>query len=291
MRIPLCPLPLEKAKRVSKKFSGFADSLSKFSSTLKLNLDQAEIPLTPKEYLSITIFTSLFVFVVSTLVVVLLTVNRLEIPKSIGLSLIIGIVFFVVSFFYLKTYPKLLVKKKVKNLEKNLLHTLKHLLIQIKSGVPLYDAFLSITRGNYGAISSEFEKLIKNVDTGTSMESGLEQLSVNNPSLNFRRSIWQISNGMKAGSDIGNLLREIINTLSQQQVVATRRYGSQLNPLTLVYMMIAVILPSLGITFLFIFSAFSPIAVTEMTFWIILVVLAILQFMYIGIIKSRRPYV
>ena len=291
MRIPLCPLPLEKAKSVSRKFYGPADSIPKFSSSLKLNLEQAGIPLTPKEYISISIFSSLFLFVVSTLVLILITINRLAIGQSIGLSIIIGLIFFVASFFYLKTYPKLLVKKKVKNIEKNLLYTLKHLLIQIKSGIPLYDCFVSITKGNYGVISSEFEKLVKDVDTGKPIESALEEISVKNPSLNFRRSIWQISNGMKAGSDIGNLLREIINTLSQQQIVAIRRYGSQLNPLTLVYMMIAVILPSLGITFLFIFSSFSPIAVTEMTFWIILVALAILQFMYIGIIKSRRPYV
>lgn len=290
-RIPLCPLPLEKAKRVSRKFYRYSETIAKFSKTLKLNLEQAEIPLNPVEYVSISIFSSLFMFVVSTLIVIVVTVTRLGVARSLGLSFLIGIIVFVASFLYLKTYPKLLIKKKVKSIEKNLLHSLKHLLIQIKSGVTIYDGFVSIKKGNYGAISREFSKLVKDVDTGISMEAALEEISIKNPSLDFRRVVWQIANGMKAGSDIGNVLKEIINNLSQKQVVAIRKYGSQLNPLTLVYMMIAVILPALGITFLFIFSAFSPISVTEMTFWIILVSLAILQFMYIGIIKSRRPNV
>ena len=131
--------------------------------------------------------------------------------------------------------------------------------------------------------------MIEQVDTGTSMEAALEEISIKNPSQIFRRSIWQISNGMKGGSDIGNVLREIISNISQEQVVAIRRYGSQLNPLTLVYMMIAVIIPALGTTFLFVLSSFSSLSVSEFTFYGILASLAVLQFVYLGIIKSRRP--
>ena len=188
-----------------------------------------------------------------------------------------------------KITPKLIVKKRVANIERNLLHGLKHLLVQIKSGVPLYDGIVSITRGNYGAISDEFREMVKRVDTGTSMEAAMEDISIKNPSQTFRRSIWQISNGMKAGSDIGDVLREIISNISQEQIVSIRRYGSQLNPLTLVYMMIAVIMPALGTTFLFVFSSFSALPISEFTFYSIIAGLAFMQFIYLGIIKSRRP--
>ncbi len=287
-RLPLCPLPIKQAKKASRIFSGPADFLSKISN-LKVILKQANIPLTPVEYISIALYTAVFMFSISTLVVLLATINKLVVTQSLGISLGLGLVVFMFSFLYLKTYPKFLIGKRAKDIERNLLHALKHLLVQIKSGVSIYDAIVSIANGNYGAVSSEFKELVKEVDTGASLESALEEISIKNPSLDFRRSIWQISNGMKAGSDIGDVLEETLKTLSQQQIVTIRKYGSQLNPLTLVYMMIAVIIPALGVTFLFIFSAFSPISVTETTFYMILIGLVVLQFMYLSIIKSKRP--
>jgi pilus assembly protein TadC len=110
-----------------------------------------------------------------------------------------------------------------------------------------------------------------------------------NPSLYFRRSIWQLSNGIKAGSDVAIVLRSIIDNISAQQKIEIRRYGSKLNPMTLVYMMAAVIIPSLGVTFLIILSTFSGLVVSETMFWMILVFLALFQFMFIGIMKSKRP--
>jgi len=288
MRIPFCPLPLKKAKIVSRRFVGPAETLVKLSN-LKIQIEQAKVPLTAVEYMSISLFSATFMSVLTSILLIFLFATRMDILKSVSLGVLIGIVIFVGVFLYLKNYPKLIVKKRVADIERGLLHALKHLLVQIKSGVPLYDAIISIAKGNYGAVSKEFENMIEQVDTGTSMEAALEEISIKNPSQIFRRSIWQISNGMKGGSDIGSVLREIISNISQEQVVAIRRYGSQLNPLTLVYMMIAVIIPALGTTFLFVFSSFSSLSVSEFTFYGILASLAVLQFVYLGIIKSRRP--
>ena len=114
-------------------------------------------------------------------------------------------------------------------------------------------------------------------------------MALKNPSPYFRRAIWQISNGIKAGSDISPLLKAVIDGIFAEQRIAIRRYGSQLNPLTLVYMMVAVVLPSLGLTFLLVLSSFSGLVISETIFWMILVFLAVFQFMFMGIIKSRRP--
>jgi pilus assembly protein TadC len=107
--------------------------------------------------------------------------------------------------------------------------------------------------------------------------------------VHFHRALWQISNGLKSGSDIGTVLKSVVENIAQEQRIAIKKYGSQLNPLTLVYMMVAVILPSLGITFLIVMSSFSGFAVSERMFIAILGMLALFQFMFIGVIKSRRP--
>lgn len=288
MRIPFCPLPVEKAKKASRIFSGPAKGLSKLGH-LKLQLEQAKMPLTPVEYMSIALFSASFVSVSSMAVLFLAIATKLELPKAASLSILFGMIIFVGVVFHLKNYPKIVVKKRTANIERNLLYSLKHLLVQIKSGVPLYDGIVSVTKGNYGAVSDEFSQLVKEVDAGTSMEAAMEELSLKNPSPIFRRSIWQISNGIKVGSDIGDVIKEIISTISQEKMIAIKRYGSQLNPLTLVYMMIAVIIPALGTTLLFVFSSFAKLPVSEFTFYIVLAGIIVLQFAYIGVIKSKRP--
>ena len=202
-----------------------------------------------------------------------------------GVSLIIGFL----SFFYIILYPRLIIARKVKDLEKNLLFALRHLLIQVKSGVPLFDGLVSVSNGNYGLISKELKECAKKISTGLDQTIALEEVALKNPSLHFRRVLWQITSSIRTGADLGGTLESIVHNLSEEQKVMIRKYGSQLNPLAMMYMMLAVIIPSLGITFLIIFSAFSGIAVTESLFFVILIFLAFFQFTFIGIVKSRRP--
>lgn len=81
----------------------------------------------------------------------------------------------------------------------------------------------------------------------------------------------------------------MVENLTNEQKVQIRKYGSQLNPMAMMYMMVAVIIPSLGITFIIIMSSFSGFEVTKSIFWSILGFIAFFQFMFIGLIKSRRP--
>ena len=152
-------------------------------------------------------------------------------------------------------YPKLIANKRIKKLEVNLLPALQSMLIQLNSGVPLFDILVGISKGDYGEISKEFSTVVKEINTGKPQVDALEDIAVENPSLFFRRAIWQIVNGMKAGSDMSNVIKEIINSLSEEQVLQIQRYGGQLNPLAMFYMLVAVIMPTLGMTFLIVISA------------------------------------
>ena len=101
--------------------------------------------------------------------------------------------------------------------------------------------------------------------------------------------MWQITNAMKAGSDVASSLEAIVNSLTQEQIIAIRRYGQELSPFTLMYMLIAVIMPTLGITFMIILSSFAGIKIPDITFPAILLVLTVFQYFYMGVIKTKRP--
>jgi len=288
-RIPFCPIPIDKALRISKKFNFLAQRVSKVSPHLDLTLKQAKIPIEKIEYVSVTLFSATFISSLIFMLMLVISVNVVDIMAGFMVSFSVGALLFVIVIIYLLQYPKLFVKKRVKDMERNLIYGLKHILIQIKSGVPLFKSFVSLSQGGYGALSDEFRQLVKTVQTGGNVEDELDRIAIHNPSLYLRRAIWQISNGIKAGSDISLVLNSIIENITKEQALAIRRYGSQLNPLTLVYMMVAVIIPALGITMLIVLSSFSGMTITETMLWGILGALTFLQFMYIGLIKSKRP--
>ena len=67
---------------------------------------------------------------------------------------------------------------------------------------------------------------------------------------------------MKAGADISTVLKEVIDALSEEQIVQIQDYGSKLNPLAMFYMLLGVIMPALSITFVIIISSFSGLTET-----------------------------
>ncbi len=288
-RIPFVPFPLSASKRLAKPFYGFAKSISKAFPLLNIQLERSEIKINSTEYLSVAILSgniwTLFIFSILA-----------ALPFFISLPSNFYIIAFLVSLFigftsmiYIILYPNLIVNKKIRDLEKNLLFALRHLQIQIKSGVTLFDALVSVANANYGLVSEEFKKAIKKISTGKPEIESLEDLAVKNPSLYFRRIIWQLTNSMRSGSDLGETLDVMVSNLSNEQRIAIRKYGSQLNPLAMMYMMTAVIIPNLGITFLLVLSSFTGFSISSEIFWLILACVGFFQFSFIGMIKNRRP--
>lgn len=287
MRIPFCPFRLYAAKRIAKKFMWLSRPFLKSHSQLDAQLKKAGFDIDGRSYMAVSVFSALFfaalIFVLVFSISIRLSFNGL----LYGLLTFVAVFFIIIS--YNKKYPKLLALRRVRSLEQNMVFAMKHMYVQVKSGVPVFNAMVSISEGNYGAMSGEFRRIVKEVNTGSSLEDVLDKTVLENPSPHFRRIIWQISNRLKSGVDIADTLEDVINHVSQEQRIMIRKYGSQLNPLTLVYMMVAVILPSLGITLLIVMSSLSGTSMSTGIFWVILFAVGAFQFIYLGIIKSKRP--
>ena len=98
-------------------------------------------------------------------------------------------------------------------------------------------------------------------------------------------------NAIKTGTNIEESLDHIVNDIIKEQLISIKKYGQELNPWTLMYMMFAVILPSLGITFMMILSTFTGTGFPPIMFVTILVGLAFFQMIFMNLVKSKRPVV
>jgi len=285
MIIPFVPFPLHVALKESKVFERLGSALAKATPSLKLHLYQAKMKFHPKEYASLVILTTIFYFVVLGPMVFIVGFFTGQI--DFFLPLVVSTSFSLFVFFYLMRYPQLVAIRRMRKLERDLLNALEHILIEIKSGVPLFNSLIGVSE-EYGEISKEFKIIVTEINAGLSEIEAFQRASLRNPSLHFRRALWQLTNAMKAGSDISSAVESIVKNMVAEQIVEIRKYGQELNPFTLMYMLFSVIMPTLGITFLIILSSFSGLKIPEYLFTLIIIFLGMFQYFYMGIIKTKR---
>jgi len=194
-------------------------------------------------------------------------------------------------FFNQINYPRIYSSHKARDVEKNLIPALQDILVQLNSGVPIYRIMVNISHSDYGEVSQEFKKITSEINSGTPQIEAIEKAGKTHLSKYFQRVLWQISNGMRAGNDMSIVIEESIRNLSDEQAIQIQNYGSTLNPIIMFYMLIAVIIPSLGITFLIIiFSLLDiPEKMIQITFGFVFGLVVFMQIMFLGVIKSRRP--
>jgi archaeal flagellar protein FlaJ len=247
---------------------------------LRMKLAQARIHETPEEYVKKT-------FAISMLLAFGLTIILFSFTKKPGLLL--GFPFiYALSFFYLIHRADAKIARIQKEISKEIVFAGRFLIIEIESGVPMYRSFQNMGR-NYETIGKYFNEVVQRVDLGTSMEESLNEAVQLAPSNDLRRLFWQILNSLKTGSEVGPALNNVVDQIVREQQIAVKEYGRKLNPMAMFYMMIAIIIPSLGTIMLLVLSTFLGIQMGLLLFSIIVGVNILIQLMFLIMIKAQRP--
>ncbi len=254
--------------------------LSRSMPNLKLKLLQARIPDTPEHYLRKTVFNAVFLglalcFIVFTFI-----------SKPIVFAFFPLV--FLIAFVYLFGYVDLKIERMKRNISKEIVYAGRFLIIEIESGVPVYQAFRNIAR-NYETIGVYFQELVERIDLGTSLEEALNELITSTPSPDLRKLLWQLLNSIRTGSEASHALTNVIDQIVREQQIAVKEYGRKLNPLAMFYMMIAVIVPSLGTIMLIVLTSFLGFKLSLLIYIIIALFIGFIQFMFIAVIRSNRP--
>ncbi|MBU2561181.1 MAG: type II secretion system F family protein [Nanoarchaeota archaeon] len=260
---------------------------------LRYDLMGTDVDMTDAEYVVACLTNCFVVFVLSSglFFALLYRIQAKELNYSLMLSLVLGLSVSLLFFIPLIRYPAILAGKKAEQVDKNLIFALKDISLQVSSGVSLYNALVNISKSGYGATGKEFEKVAKAVNTGTPLASALEKMAVESKSEYLRKTVWQLVNTLKAGASLKGALQAIINDLTADQRARISNYAKELSIWSLVYMLFAVAIPTIGSTMMIVLSSFAGIGVTKGVFIAFLVIVVIVQCVLIGFVKTRRPIV
>jgi flagellar protein FlaJ len=283
------PFDSEKLQESSKAFNLPAKKLLLIFPELEWNLKRAGYNMNAAEYLASVLFISLAAFFATGLVATapFLAMGAPINPYlSAGLPVLVG----VFAFFYFLMIPKLKITRLSKAIDKDLEYMLKDMQIQMTAGVPLFNTIANIAAGGYGACSKTMGEIVQEVESGSSMRDVLNNFGILSPSEYMRRALWQIANAMQTGSDIKIALIALSNDIRQEKENKIKIYGQELSLWGLVYMMMVIVAPSMGVTLLVVLSSFIGGQTISMeVFWGVLFLIVAFQLVFISLIRSKRP--
>ncbi|MFA5247527.1 MAG: type II secretion system F family protein, partial [Candidatus Micrarchaeia archaeon] len=187
-------------------------------------------------------------------------------------------------------FPQIIATQKRRAIDANMITATRQLLIQIRSGVPLFNALLSVSSG-HNKVSDEFYKIVAKLNAGVAETEALAEASASSPSMQFRKVVWQLSNALKVGTDVGLALEATLNELELEQTEQIKKYSQELSPLTMIYMISAIIVPSLGVTMLIVIGSLMSFPIPKVILPVIFLIMIGFQAFFLNFVASRRPVV
>lgn len=249
---------------------------------LPLKLRQAKLPDTPEYYVQKTVAAAVLTSLGGVLIVFLFARSPI--------AAVLLPFFLIFSFFYYLRRADIRIKKIQNQINTEIVFAGRFLIIELESGVPIYAAFSNVAH-NYEHIGPYFAEIVERIDLGTTIDEAISETINVTPSADLRKVLWQLLNSMKTGADVNRTLSSAIDHIVREQKIQIAEYGRKLNPLAMFYMMIAVILPSLGVVFLSVLATFLGLPLSLPVLLLVSLFLALLQFIFMAVIKSSRPAV
>ena len=294
-RIPYTFSSTEVLKKRTKVFLNIGSFLGRRSNYLAKHLKAADANLTKEEYMGVCFYNFIVSFFVLTVIFTsilgIVNANIYEISKFYFMGVGLAFLFSFFVIFSQLNYPRVFVAREGRLLDRNLLPALQDMLVQLNSGIPLFDIIYNISNSDYGEVSKKFKKIVRDISSGKPQAMAIDDIGKRTSSVFFRRTLWQISNGMKAGSQMENVIRESIDSLNEEKLLQIQNYGGTLNPLVVFYMLLAVVIPALAITFLTVITSMLGLEkfMVVLLYLTLFVLVLFLQITFLGLIKSRRP--
>lgn len=290
MRIPFLLVSIERASAISPKWAGIGRFLNRFFPHTQSDLEKTNAGLTPEKYFTAAFFSSLaYGFLLFVFLAVLFWIQNQAILTNIVLAGLLGALLGILFLFLHSIGPGIAAKEYASSIDKGLSAALNNMQIQVSSGVALFDAMANVAKCDYGAVSKEFETMVKEISGGESEIRALEKIVYKTKSEFLKKTCWQLLSALRSGAATENALATVVDSLSAEQFRGIRNYASELNLWILMYLLLATAVPTIGIAFLVILSAMAGTNLDPLIIVAMVVFAGVLQIVLIGFVKTRIP--
>ncbi len=259
-----------------------ARRLAKFFKGLDEDLYKANIRIAPERYVALMIGVSLIVSIFGFVLMLLL----LPIP----LALVGGLFAFLLALMFGRTQPRRRAKARVVGINRVIPYGMRHMATQLSSGIGLPETMTSVSQADYGALSEEFGRVIRDMHTGMSTEEALATMDHRVDSEPLRRAVRQIQRTLRTGGDLAGILSTLADETAFEMRMKLRDYTQSLNMLTMIYMFASAVIPAMLIVTLAVGSRMGGMMLTPATAAVLfLILIPFMLFYFVMMIKRFEP--
>ncbi len=230
----------ERIKGVVERIQGRIVNM-KLLRKIDFDLYSANIKLTASQYVGISLTLALLVGIATALLLPLIGRSVLTVVSAP----VAGVVAFFITFLLAINYPAQVARSRGEKIEKELPFALRHLAVVIRSGMSLYNAMESIATANYGVLSEEFRRTLREISEGKTTEEALEALGLRSHSRAMRRAVSQILRALRIGGNLSDAIRRIAEDVAFEQRNKVRSFTEKLSLVSLVFMYVGIVFPTM----------------------------------------------
>jgi len=212
---------------------------------LRRDLIQANIKISPKNYLTISI-----IFSFATLIFSFYFLLNYE---NIYISFLISLILSLILFLFLKRLPKILAMNRAEKIESDFPIALRIIASQLKMKIPFEECIKSVSSG-YNC-SEEFKRVIIDIEKGVSVQEALMKMSERVNSRAVRKAILQLIVAYEEGTK-GEEIKRIADSLIVEQKAKLKEFTAKANIMGLFYVGISCVAPILILTYFLVSSVF-----------------------------------
>ena len=218
-------------------------SSSEFLKKLDWDLYAAGLPFTGSQYLILTLVISFILALISFLVSLpIFLVRGNPVLAAIG-PVLVAFFVFLMAYGFARMYPQSISSNRSRAAERYLPFALRHLAVEIRAGMGLYQAMRAVAAANYGELSEEFKRTLREIDEGKPMEVALSNLAARSRSKGMRRAVASILRAVRIGGNLSDTIMSIAKDVSFEQRQKVAAYSEKLNFFGVLFMFVGVVFP------------------------------------------------
>ena len=253
---------------------------------LRIKLKRASSKQTPFQYVYMAIVMTVLSIVGLGIIFIFIFSDNILVLG--GVILLLVLVIPVVYKFWFNIVD-VQIRKKGREIDGDLLFISEYFLVSLESGLPLGNAIERISKlDRPGGVF--FKKVFTEFQTGKDLEEALDEGEKFCPNESLKVLLKRLKDSLVIGIDLGKILENFIDESSEKKIIEVRGYAKKLNPIVTIYLLLGIVIPSLGVTFFILGSAFlslTPDLLRVILFGIFLVMFLFQYIAYTGFKFSR----
>lgn len=211
---------------------------------LGIELYSANMLYTVSQYLAVTTVGSVMMGGFFGLV---FAASFIVIGQPIQMALLIGVliatlVFLMAAFIFILV-PSQTATKRGKEIDRELPFALRHIASELRAGIGLFKALQAVAVTDYGILSDEFTKTVREVDEGTSVEEAMTRLSFRVKSDGLKKAMRHMTRALRTGGNLADIMKDIAEDASYEGRMSVRDFASKMNFIGVIFIFVAIVIP------------------------------------------------